>query len=84
MSSIIFFAGSEPNSDESDDEEMVSSFVPRTFRSLLETPMDIDEAEELSSRPNIIEDAAAIETDRLWHLYDFEWRAFPNPPIPPE
>ncbi|CAG4995292.1 unnamed protein product [Parnassius apollo] len=54
--------GSEPSSEESENEEMAVPFVPRTIRSLLETPTY--EVEELTAEPitqSISEPAAEPE-----------------------
>ncbi|KAF9407212.1 hypothetical protein HW555_012682 [Spodoptera exigua] len=74
--------GSEPSDGESDDEDLVAPLIPRTFRCFLETPMD---TEDIEGQPSFIVEAVPTSTtERPWAVNDFEWSAFPNPPIPPE
>lgn len=64
--------------------------VPRSYQSLLETPLDHDGAHEDVtgdlSPPAGLEpaDVPPTTTEQPWSLYDFEWRPFPNDPISPE
>ncbi|KAF9424426.1 hypothetical protein HW555_000565 [Spodoptera exigua] len=72
--------GSEPSDGESNDEDMVAPLIPRTFKCLLETP-----TEDIEGQPSFkVETLPTSTTERPWSVNDFEWSAFPNPPIPPE
>ncbi|KAJ8704564.1 hypothetical protein PYW07_011752 [Mythimna separata] len=91
---ISFLANCGSDSDSDDDDEETSGVVPviipRVYKSLMETPLDEDAAEEPAPATNTVpEDLEPADvlpkmTQQPRDLYDFEWRDFPTTPIPPE
>ncbi|XP_023947198.2 piggyBac transposable element-derived protein 4-like isoform X3 [Bicyclus anynana] len=76
-SGYFTFYGSDDDTGESDDEnEIAVPVLPRVFRSMMETPLD-DSEPVPDTWP-----AVGLLKDPL-DLYEFNWRPFPNPPIPP-
>ncbi|KAI8421116.1 hypothetical protein MSG28_008209 [Choristoneura fumiferana] len=89
--------GSEEESDSEDDELEAPVLVPRVLRVLWETPVDEEEKvakraapssapedEDVQVAERAAPSSAASESYRPHNFLDFEWRSFPNPPIPPE
>lgn len=86
MSSIVIGSDEDSDGSDGDEEHVVVPVVSRVFRNMMETPLDLDENADgdPASIAATAADVSLSTTEQPCDLFHFDWRAFPNPPIPPE
>ncbi|CAK1601365.1 unnamed protein product [Parnassius mnemosyne] len=78
--------GSE-ESEVSEEEDLLTTLIPRTIRFLMNMDMSRDDNVAATTMlPTTMPDLSTSATVAIspHSFYDFEWKSFPNPPIPLE
>ncbi|KAJ8728967.1 hypothetical protein PYW07_006663 [Mythimna separata] len=93
---MAFLVNCVSDDDSEDDEEetngVVPVIIPRAYQSLLETPLDLEDAvgdppaadSVPAESPSDVEDVPSSTTHLPRELFNFDWREFPLTPIRPE